>query len=94
MFGSSAFIHSKCDKLDPRSKNGVFLGYSKCVKGYRVWVRDEPSFKVVVRKDVIFSEEDFPYVICYRSPASPSSDGEPLSEVEPYEEGPSSEVES
>ena len=63
VFGCSAFIHSKTDKLDPRSRKGVFVGYPDDVKGYRVWVRDEPGFKVVVSRDVIFNKEDFPCVV-------------------------------
>ena len=64
------FIHSKNDKLDPRSKRGVFLGYLEGVKGYRVWVRDEPGFKVVISRDVIFNADD---LSCYVSPIAPAS---------------------
>ena len=63
VFGCSAFMHSKTDKLDPRSRKCVFLGYPEGVKGYKVWLRDEPGFKVTISRDVIFNESEFPCLI-------------------------------
>lgn len=56
------------------------------VKGYRVWLRDEPGFKVSVSRDVIFNESDSPCLVDYSIPLSSdtSNEVEPTSsEVEP-----------
>lgn len=42
-------------KLAPRSKEGIFLGYSQQSKGYRVWISEER--KVVISRDVKFLED-------------------------------------
>ncbi|KMQ91353.1 opie2a pol protein [Lasius niger] len=41
-------------KLEPRSKKGIFVGYSQQLKGYRVWIPSEG--KVQVSRDVKFLE--------------------------------------
>ena len=41
-------------KLDPKSKNYIFFGFEKGVKGYRLW--DPISKKKVISRDVIFDE--------------------------------------
>ena len=51
VFGCFAFTHQKVDKLYHRSRKGVFLGYLDGVKGYMVWLRDEPVFRVIIRRD-------------------------------------------
>ena len=58
VFGCVA--HVKGDNIEPRSKKYVFLGYSEGVKGYRLWNLSEPGFKVVISKDVLFDESEFP----------------------------------
>lgn len=60
VFGCAAYIHQKNDKLKPRSKKCVFLGYPEGVKGYRVWVKDELGFKIAISRDVVFNEFEFP----------------------------------
>jgi len=42
-------------KLDPKSKKCVFVGYSKCVKGFKFW--DPISKKMVINKDAVFDEQ-------------------------------------
>lgn len=52
-FGSKIFILDKSPnkgKLDARSKEGIFLGYSETSKGYRVWSIDQR--KVVISRDI------------------------------------------
>ncbi|KAL0344267.1 UNVERIFIED_CONTAM: Retrovirus-related Pol polyprotein from transposon TNT 1-94 [Sesamum angustifolium] len=60
IFGCSAFALSHGDKLDPRSQKCVFIGYPDGVKGYRLWLRSQPGFKVLISRDVIFNESEFP----------------------------------
>lgn len=57
VFGSKVFVHipkEKRKKWDRKSEEGVFVGYSDNVKGYRVWLPN--TNKVVVRRDIIFKE--------------------------------------
>ncbi|KAL2511739.1 Integrase catalytic domain-containing protein [Abeliophyllum distichum] len=68
------------------SKKCVFIGYDEGSKGYRLWVRSEEGFKVVVSKDVGFNEHQFP---CIKDGLSGERkfdlDGENEIEVEPSE---------
>ena len=41
-------------KLDPKSRQCVFLEYGKGVKGYKFW--DPMANKVVINRDVVFDE--------------------------------------
>ncbi|CAA0806744.1 Unknown protein [Striga hermonthica] len=41
----------------------VFLGYPDGVKGYRLWFRSVPGFKVVISRDVVFNESEMPCLI-------------------------------
>lgn len=40
--------------------HSVFLGYPQGVKGYRLSVRENSSFKVIISRDVIFYERTMP----------------------------------
>ncbi|KAL0424733.1 UNVERIFIED_CONTAM: Retrovirus-related Pol polyprotein from transposon TNT 1-94 [Sesamum radiatum] len=60
VFGCSAFVHQSVDKLAPRSQKCVFIGYPDGIKGYRLWLRSQPGFKVLISKDVIFNENEMP----------------------------------
>lgn len=56
VFGSSVFVHipkEKRRKWDPKSTEGVFVGYGINTKGFRVWLKD--SDKIVTACDVIFA---------------------------------------
>jgi len=57
-------------KLDFRSHECLFLGYSTNHKGYKCL---SPSGKVFVSKDVVFNETRFPYSDVFSKPSSPSS---------------------
>jgi len=37
IFGCPAYSHVKEDKLDPRAKKSMFLGFKRGVKGYKIW---------------------------------------------------------
>ena len=59
VFGSKCFAHvpkDERDKLDVKSKNCVFVGYSSISKGYRVY--DLNDKKLFMSRDVIFDELD------------------------------------
>ena len=43
------------EKLDPKSRRCIFLGYVGRVKGYRLW--DPTAHKIVIIKEVIFIED-------------------------------------
>ena len=58
VFGCTAYVHigaGERSKLDARSCKMVFLGYSRGVKGYRLW--DPLEKKVIISRDVTFDEE-------------------------------------
>ncbi|KAL2251628.1 UNVERIFIED_CONTAM: Retrovirus-related Pol polyprotein from transposon TNT 1-94 [Sesamum indicum] len=60
VFGCSAFVHQNVDKLEPISLKCIFIGYPERVKGYRLWVRSQPGFKVLISRDVTFNENEMP----------------------------------
>ncbi|KAK4411889.1 Retrovirus-related Pol polyprotein from transposon TNT 1-94 [Sesamum angolense] len=48
VFGCSAFVHQSVDKLAPRSQKCVFIGYPDGIKGYRLWLRSQPGFCILI----------------------------------------------
>ena len=42
-------------KLDTKSRQCIFLGYPKGVKGFKLW--DPKANKVVISRDVVFDEK-------------------------------------
>jgi transposase InsO family protein len=58
VFGCAAYFHVTEDKLQPRAKKGIFLGYAKGVKGYRIWCPELHKF--VISRDVTFDESAMP----------------------------------
>ncbi|KAM2493476.1 hypothetical protein PS1_044874 [Malus domestica] len=55
IFGSPTYFHVTENKLDPRAKMAIFLGFSNGVKGYRLWCPEMK--KLVISRDVTFDEE-------------------------------------
>ncbi|KAE8732732.1 hypothetical protein F3Y22_tig00001750pilonHSYRG00022 [Hibiscus syriacus] len=58
IFGCPAYVHVPADersKLDAKSKECIFLGYKKGVKGFKFW--DPVAKKVVISRDVVFDEQ-------------------------------------
>ena len=54
-FGSRVFTLNRSPtkgKLDPRSKEGIFVGYSSERKGYHIWLKDEN--RIDIGRDVRF----------------------------------------
>jgi hypothetical protein len=57
VFGCPAYVHIPSEersKLDPKSRQCIFLGYGKGVKGYKFW--DPTANKAVISRDVVFDE--------------------------------------
>ena len=58
VFGCPAYVHiagEERSKLDAKSRQRIFLGYQKGVKGFKLW--DPKANKVVINRDVIFDEK-------------------------------------
>ena len=58
VFGCPAYMHISSEersKLDAKSKQCIFLGYQKGVKGFKLW--DPKANKVVISRDVVFDEK-------------------------------------
>lgn len=58
-FGSKVYVLDKDttkDKFAPRSKQGVFVGYPRDRKGYRVWLPHE--HKLIIARDVRFLKNE------------------------------------
>ncbi|KAL0367537.1 UNVERIFIED_CONTAM: Retrovirus-related Pol polyprotein from transposon TNT 1-94 [Sesamum radiatum] len=60
IFGCSDFVLQNGDKLDPRAQKCVFIGYPSGVKGYRLWLRNQPGLKIITSRDVTFNEQEMP----------------------------------
>lgn len=60
VFGCATYAHQYIKKLEPRSIKCIFLDYDENVKGYRLWVKSEKGYRVIVRKDVVFNETLMP----------------------------------
>ena len=61
VFGCTVFVQDHTpglSKLAPRARKGVFVGYSRTQKGYRVYFPDQHQY--VTSADVTF-HEDIPY---------------------------------
>ncbi|KAE8705298.1 Mitogen-activated protein kinase kinase kinase YODA [Hibiscus syriacus] len=58
IFGCPVYVHVPADersKLDAKSKECIFLGYKKGVKGFKFW--DPVAKKIVISRDVVFDEQ-------------------------------------
>ncbi|KAM1746060.1 hypothetical protein ACFX11_012725 [Malus domestica] len=58
IFGSVCYVHIPAElrhKLEAKSLKGVFIGYARCEKGYRVF--DPLSKRVILSRDVVFDED-------------------------------------
>nr|GEV72911.1 retrovirus-related Pol polyprotein from transposon TNT 1-94 [Tanacetum cinerariifolium] len=56
IFGCVAYSHVNQGKLKPRAIKCIFLGYPDGVKGYRLWRLDDVKPKIIISRDVVFSE--------------------------------------
>ena len=58
VFGCPTYVHipnEERSKLDAKSRQFIFLGYQKVVKGFKLW--DPKANKVVISRDVVFDEK-------------------------------------
>ena len=58
VFGCPFYAHivrEERSNLDAKSRQCIFLGYQKGVKGFKLW--DPKANKVVISRDVIFDEK-------------------------------------
>ena len=58
VFGCPTYVHvfsEERSKFDAKSRQCIFLGYLKGVKGFKLW--DPKANKVVISRDVIFDEK-------------------------------------
>jgi hypothetical protein len=58
VFGSRVFYHIPSElrnKLQPKSKEGTFVGYDQLNRAYRIIPKENPR-KVILSRDVIFDE--------------------------------------
>ena len=44
VFGCPTYYHVKDDKLDPRAKKGVFVGFKRGIKGFKIWDLTDKKF--------------------------------------------------
>ncbi|KAK8952542.1 hypothetical protein KSP39_PZI003451 [Platanthera zijinensis] len=54
VFGCPAYYHVKIDKLEPREKKAIFIGFRRGVKGYKLY--DQLERKIIISRDVTFDE--------------------------------------
>ena len=76
IFGCLVYIHipkEKRKKLDPSGKKGIFVGYSKISKAYKIYF---PGYKKIdISKDVTF-DEDTTYNKSIKRPAEEPEESE------------------
>ena len=60
-------------KLDAKSRQCIFLGYQKGLKGFKLW--DLKANKVVISRDVIFAEKAMLYNTKKEEKQAPKSHG-------------------
>ena len=54
VFRCLPYYHVKNDKLDPRARKAIFVGFKGAVKGYKLW--DLKDKKFVYNRDVTFDK--------------------------------------
>ena len=59
IFGCSIFVHEEQhkQKLDPRGWRGIFVGYERHDRTYKIWNKD--AKRIAVSRNVTFDETNF-----------------------------------
>jgi ATP-binding cassette subfamily B (MDR/TAP) protein 1 len=76
VFGCVAYVHISDhgrNKLDPKSKKCIFLGYGEDEFGYRLW--DDENKKMIRSRDVVFNER-----VMYKDRHNTSTNGSKLND--------------
>lgn len=48
------YVQVRQGKLEPRALKGIFIGYPKGIKGYKVWCTDFTSLKCIRHVTITF----------------------------------------
>ena len=71
VFGCKAYVHihkeARVNKLQPKAKVMIFVGYELGTKGYKFW--DPETRSVIVSCDATFDETSFPHCTQNSSPS-------------------------
>lgn len=60
-FECDAYAAVKQNKLEPRAKRCLMLGYQEGVKAYRLWCLEQEGQGIIVSRDVTFNEEEMSF---------------------------------
>ena len=74
VFGCPAYYHVRTDKLEPRARKAIFVGFKRGVKGYKLW--DPVDKKIVLSRDVTFDEASI-----LKLPSSHQVESDPTEEI-------------
>ena len=58
VFGCVAYAHVSEEKLEPRAKRCMFVGYPSGVKGFKLWYKEGGVAKTLISRDVFFKEDE------------------------------------
>lgn len=61
VFGCATYAHIRQDKLQPRAKKCIFLGFPHGVKAYKLWCLEPGEARCIISRDVTFNEEVMPW---------------------------------
>lgn len=70
-FGCLTMAHQNLGKLKPRSKRCVLLGYPEGVKGYRLLSLEDRGTNIMISRDCVFNENEFPFLNLNDAPVKP-----------------------
>lgn len=56
VFGCVAYAHTKQDKMEEKALKYVYIGYTKGVKGFKLWNMESNGPKCFISRDVTFRE--------------------------------------
>ena len=45
--------------MQPRALRCIFISYPEGIKGYKLWCLESSQKKTIIRRDMVFNEEEF-----------------------------------